>query len=195
LLLVAFADCKSGLITTLTSEFFEEYKQDMMDVFEQTCQTLELPDTKLTQDIDLFMITMQLANQKLTEFVVNKEKSVIKIVHEALEGTHQTNAYILVSIQDMSMNFDLDFNILSRPEWFSDQGTGHVTITDFDASLHLIPFSKDGKLQFNFEDAILDVFDFKIKMNGNSELSEGLEMLINQYKSFFKNELVNILAR
>jgi hypothetical protein len=138
---------------------------------------------------------MQLENQKLTEFVVNKEKSVIKIVQEAVEGSDETKAYILVSIQDMSMNFDLDFKILSRPEWFSDQGKGHVKITDFDASLHLIPFSKDGKLQFNFEDAILDVLDFDIQMDGNSELSEGLEMLVNQYKAFFKNELVNILAR
>ena len=66
------------------------------------------------------MLTMQLENQKLTEFVVNKEKSVIKIVQEAVEGSNETKAYILVSIQDMSMNFDLDFKILSRPEWFSD---------------------------------------------------------------------------
>lgn len=128
--------------------------------------------------------------------MVDKEKSDFKIVEEEIEGSPgEKKAYILVSIQDMSMNFDLEFNIHSWPEWFSDQGTGHVGITDFDASLHLSPYSKDGRIQFDFEDAILDVLDFNVEFHGNSEISEGLEMIINQYKSVFKNELINILAR
>ena len=86
-----------------------------MEIFEETCQTLELADQKFTHDIDLLVITMQLANQHLTEFFVNKDKSVIKIVQEPIQGTNETKAYILVSIQDMSMNFDLDFKILSDP--------------------------------------------------------------------------------
>jgi len=79
----------------------------------------------------------------------------------------------------MSMNFDLEFGIHSNPEWFSDQGTGKVSVTDFDASLRLIPYNKDGKIQFNFEDAILDVLDFNVSFKGESEISEGLEMIIN----------------
>ena len=122
----------------------------MMEIFEETCQTLELADQKFTHDIDLLVITMQLANQHLTEFVVNKDKSVIKIVQEPIQGTNETKAYILVSIQDMSMNFDLDFTILSNPDWLSDKGSGNIKITDFDASIQLIPYTKDGKLQFNF---------------------------------------------
>ena len=37
ILLALGVDAKAGLITTLTSQFFEEYKRDMMDIFEQTC--------------------------------------------------------------------------------------------------------------------------------------------------------------
>ena len=58
----------------------------------------------------------------------------------------EKKAFILVSIQDMSMNFDLDFKIHSWPEWFNDQGNGHVAIRDFDATLHLIPYNKNGKI-------------------------------------------------
>lgn len=59
----AFAlDSKPGVISTLTADFFQEYKKDMMDIFEQACQTVDLEDQKLSHDVDLFLLTMQLMN-------------------------------------------------------------------------------------------------------------------------------------
>ena len=44
-------------------------------------------------------------------------------------------------------------------------------------------------------DAVITIEDFQVKFNGSSEISEGFELIVNKFKSFFKEELVNIIAR
>ena len=60
--LLSYTHAKPGLISTLTADFFQEYKQDIMDIFEDTCQTVDLEPQKFTHDLDLFMLTLQLQN-------------------------------------------------------------------------------------------------------------------------------------
>ena len=67
-----------------------------------------------------------------------------------------------MEVQDMSMNFEMDFNIRSRPEWLRDDGTMVVKVTDFDAAIHLVPFNSDGKVQFDFRDAVINIEDFQV---------------------------------
>lgn len=134
------------------------------------------------------MTTMSVSNQVLTDFSLNKEKSRVEIVPG-------NEPYILMKVEDMSMTFDMDFGIRSKPEWLRDDGKLQVKVTDFDAGLHLIPFNSEGKIQFDFRDAVIDIVDFEVKFYGNSDISEGFELIVNKFKSFFKNELVNIIAR
>lgn len=127
----------------------------------------------------------------LSDFKLDKERSVIKIVN----STEHYPAYILMKVEDMSMNFNMDFNIWSRPEWLRDDGTCQVNVTNFDAEVHLIPFNSEGRVQLEFRDAVITIEDFQVKFNGSSEISEGFELIVNKFKSFFKEELVNIIAR
>jgi hypothetical protein len=100
-----------------------------------------------------------------------------------------------MKVEDMSMDFEMDFSIRSRPEWLRDDGTMGVKVTDFDAAIHLVPFNSNGKMQFDFRDAVIEIQDFQVRFNGTSELSQGFELVVNKFKYFFKNELVNIIAR
>lgn len=91
--------------------------------------------------MQLLMATMGVQNQVLSEFKLDKERSKIEIVSSETDG-----AYILMQVEDMSMNFDMDFNIWSRPEWLRDDGTTQVNVTNFDAAVHLIPFNSEGRV-------------------------------------------------
>ena len=100
-----------------------------------------------------------------------------------------------MQVEDMSMNFNMDFNIWSRPEWLRDEGTCQVNVTNFDAAVHLIPFNSEGRVQLEFKDAVITIEDFQVQFNGTSEIAEGMQLIVNKFKSFFKEELVNIVAR
>lgn len=93
------------------------------------------------------------------------------------------------------MNFVLDFELFSKPEWIKDKGSGIINVTNFNLSLHLEPFNKDGKLQFDFADAVIEIENYGIEFKGTSDFSKALSIVLNNFKSFFKNEVVNILGR
>lgn len=133
---------KPGFITTITSEFLKEYTGDIMQIFEDQCGDLDIPDQKFSFDMELLTATMSVQNQNLSEFKLDKQKSQIKII----ESTENEPAYISMQVEDMSMSFDMDFNIRSRPEWLRDDGKCMVNITNFDAAIHLVPFNFDGKV-------------------------------------------------
>ena len=57
----------------------------------------------------------------------------------------------------MSSNFDLKYNLISVPELLKDHGVGSIKVINFNVSLHLIPFNRNGILQFEFKDAIIDI--------------------------------------
>lgn len=161
-----------------------------MQIFEDECSDLEIPDQKFSFDMQLLIATMSVKNTVLSDFRLDKERSKIEI-----QSSENETAYILMQVEDMSMDFEMDFNIRSRPEWLRDDGTVAVNVTNFDAAIHMVPFNSDGRVQLDFTDAVLNIEDFKVKFNGTSEISEGFEMIVNKFKSIFKDELVNILGR
>ena len=60
-----------------------------------------------------------------------------------------------------SLNFEMDFKLYSDPDWFRDQGTGQISINDFNVSINLTPVNVNGKIQFEFSDADIDIGDYK----------------------------------
>lgn len=140
LLISLVAAQKPGFITTMTSDFLKQYTGDIMAVFEETCQDLDIPDQKFSFDMELLMATMNVQNQVLTEFKLDRDKSKIEIVE------NEDYKYISVQVEDMSMNFAMDFNIRSRPEWLRDDGKCSVSILNFDAAIHLVPYNNEGKV-------------------------------------------------
>lgn len=89
----------------------------------------------------------------------------------------------------------MNFNMLSRPQVISDEGVGKMSILNFNVSIHLQPYNDGGSLQFMFKDALIDIDDYQVDFKGSSEFSKAVEMVLNKFKDFFKNEIVNIISR
>jgi len=128
----------------------------------------------------------------MSQFELDKNESAIQIVDKSDEGGE---SYLVIEVRNMTLNFDMKFDLHSVPEWLRDKGTGFIRIQNFNISLHLTPFTRHGKVQFHFKDAVIEIEDFYAQMNGTSEISKAFELVINKFKEFFKNEIVNIFAR
>lgn len=76
-----------------------------------------------------------------------------------------------------------------------DQGMGSVKFENMNISLKLTPFNQDGRLQFELWDSLIEVEDYKFKLQGSSNFSQAVELTLNKLKDMFKDELLNILAR
>ena len=77
-------------------------------------------------------------NQILKSFNVTSSNCEIKV--------QEGKPYISFDIYDISLNFKLDFEMFSKPEWIKDKGVGEISLSNFNLSVHLIPSSNKGKL-------------------------------------------------
>ena len=181
---------RAGIITTLRSQVFEDYRDVIMDTFEASVANLKMPDTTQHFEIGFMTVAMAAQNQRVTKFGMDSEASSISI-----EKSENGESFIEVNIRNMSLVFDLDFNMLSRPQVIADKGNGTLRSNNFDVSIQLQPFNDKGSLQFLFKDAIINVEDYQVNFKGTSEFSKATEIVLNKFKDFFKNEIVNILSR
>jgi hypothetical protein len=108
---------------------------------------------------------------------------------------NDSQPFLNLTINNVSLNFELLFDLYSKPDWIKDNGVGVINITNFNISIHLKPYNKNGKLQFDFSDAIIAVENYSADFKGTSDFSKALTLILNSFKSFFKKEVVNILAR
>lgn len=62
-------------------------------------------------------------------------------------------------------------------------------------SLHLIPYNQNGKIQVDFRDAQVAIENYDANFEGKSDISKAFNVVLKNFKSFFKNEVANIMAR
>ena len=146
-----------GLTLTLSETFFQAFKDDVMNVFEEQINTLQMPDSTSHYDVGLGVISLTLEDQKMNQFELDKNESTISIVDKSDQGEE---SYLVIEVKNMTLNFDMKFDLHSVPEWFRDKGTGFIKIQNFNISLHLMPFTRHGKVQFHFKDAVIEIEDF-----------------------------------
>lgn len=175
------------MASTFTSKFFQLYREDVMDLLVQKLTDFQLPDTTPDYNLGVGKVYLALTKQRLVSFIVDKNRSQIMIQNE--------HPYIQFAIQNVSLNFALDFDLYSKPEWIKDKGVGKIDISNFNISLHLTPFNNNGKFQIDFSDVIIDVSNYTANFTGQSDFSKALTMLLNSFKSFFKDEVANMMAR
>lgn len=61
--------------------------------------------------------------------------------------------------------------------------------------MNLLPRkSPSGNLQIDFKSIDLNIKTYRVKTSGSSDLSTAVEIVFNSFKSFFKNEMANMLA-
>ena len=97
-------------------------------------------------------------------FSMNTEKSTFMI-----DGQ---NKQLIVKISDINFQFVFDFDCWTEPEWLKDQGSSRIVVTNATILLNLLPSNKDGVLQIDFSETKIDVGDYKVNLNGNSDLSK-----------------------
>ena len=52
----------------------------------------------------------------------------------------------------------------------------------------------DGTLQIDFSNVKVDLRDYSVELDGESDLSRAIEILFSSFKSFFRQELTSMLA-
>jgi hypothetical protein len=95
----------------------------------------------------------------------------------------------------MNFLFSLDFDISSDPEFLTDVGTATATVNDCTVRLELSPkANENGILEVSFTQAEIILSDYEVKANGETDISAAFEIVMNSFKSFFKQELANMIA-
>ena len=100
----------------------------------------------------------------MSDFSMDTEKSTFMI-----DGQ---NKQLIVKISDINFVFGYYFDCWTEPEWLKDQGNSNIVVTNATILLNLLPSNKDGVLQIDFSETKIDVEDYKVNINGNSDLSK-----------------------
>lgn len=56
---------KSGITVSITSEFFQEYRDDILTNFEDSINGMELPDSTQETQFSIWKVVLVTRNQKL----------------------------------------------------------------------------------------------------------------------------------
>lgn len=102
--------------------------------------------------------------------------------------------FLTLEVIGLHLDFAMDFAVLSKPSWLKDSGAGSIAVDRCDMRLNLHPYAQDGVLQVDFSEVQIDIRSYKAELDGHSDLSKALEILLNNFETFFKNELTNVLA-
>jgi len=99
-----------------------------------------------------------------------------------------------MTVSGLNLESSFSFDLWSDPEWLTDRGTGKVKVENADILLDLVPHNENGTLQIDFAETNLSIYNYDVQLEGTSDLSTATQILMNSYKSFFKQDLSNILA-
>lgn len=88
----------------------------------------------------------------------------------------------------------MQFSLQSKPSWVNDKGQGKITIKDLSILVSLAPYNKKGKMQVDFTDTLIDIADYNAEFKGSTDFSKVFNIILRNFKSFFKNEVANVLA-
>lgn len=133
----------------------------------------------------MFTVGLRLTNMRVSDFKMDMDGSRLAIANDAIQ----------VQVNDVSLHFDLDFNLASEPEFVADKGIGSIKLLNFNVTVDLKPVNTNGALQLEFIDAFIQVEDYTVHFDGQTDISKALELLMAEFKDFFKNEVVNMIAR
>lgn len=112
-----------GIVTTLTSSFFESYNNIVIDIFEASIKNIEIKDFCSEQDMGTVMTShLCVANQNVIAYSVDKDRSSIQIDAEK-------NA-LKMHTSGINLDFAFDYKVWSEPEWIDDEGKGSFKIKD-----------------------------------------------------------------
>lgn len=126
------------------------------------------------------------ADQKLTQFTINQDQTNLTILSE--------QEALKLHIQDMNLLFEFDYEISTDPEWISDEGQATVEVFNTDVDVVLTTSTEQGILKVDFTEITININEYKVRLEGQNDVSKGIEILFRSFKSFFKQELTSIMS-
>lgn len=109
-------------------------------MLEQDLNNVTLPDNTQHFEIGFMTVALAVKNQRVSAFKLDNSQSNIKI------GNNSSQPTMEVTLGNCSLDFLLDFNVLSRPEFIRDKGKGDVMVRGGNASIILKSKNDNGVL-------------------------------------------------
>ena len=94
----------------------------------------------------------------------------------------------------MNLLFEFDYEISTDPEWISDEGQATVEVFNTDVDVVLSTSATNGILKVDFTEITININEYKVRLEGQNDVSKGIEILFRSFKSFFKQELTSIMS-
>lgn len=123
----------------------------------------------------------------MESFEINQESSSFEI--------DDANNQLSLSVRGLNLQFSLKMEMWSESfDWLKDQGTGNIKMENADIMLNLVPTSQNGTLQIDFAETNLQIENYQVDLQGETDWSKATSIMMNSFKSFFKQDMANILA-
>ena len=97
------------MVTTLSSKFFSENRQVLLDAMQKQMDTLKIEDSCSDSEWGLVKLTLCLSNQRIADFNAKISPSDFEI-----------NENFTYNIYDLDLKYAFDFELDSVPWWFVD---------------------------------------------------------------------------
>ena len=107
---------------------------------------------------------------------------------------NSVNQQIEIRIEEINLMFTFSFDVWSVPGLVKDSGAGTITVTNASINLNLNPQNDQGSLHIEFYDTEFNIADYDVQVTSKSDMGKAIEILLNNFKNFFKQELSNIIA-
>ena len=92
------------------------------------------------------------------------------------------------------MIYTSEFELSSDPKWVHDRGTALVTVKNASLNMNLDTFNRDGLIQVDFSAVRVQIEDYNVEVSGSTDMSRAIAIILNNFKTFFKQDLSNMLA-
>ena len=127
----AIPSLEAGIVSTFSSDFFNNYTPDIIDLLESQLLDFPIPDTQSSLTFASLKFKLDFTKLKLANFRIGHQGSFISIKN------HTQSVDLLLT--NLSFAFSLNYELSSRPEWFHDKGQAQINATDFNVSLRIFP--------------------------------------------------------
>ena len=161
---------EAGITMSFSQKFYDAYQADVMSYLTQSLNGMELKDTSPEFSLGLPKVIFDITEQRLLSFKAN-DSSTLEVA--------ESHPYLVFGLYDIDLEFQMKYNMYSKPEWVKDNGYGKITIKGLNISMNIIPYAREGKLMVNFTPAAeILMADYIVDLTGTTDFSKSFSFLL-----------------
>jgi len=174
------------MITALTAEFFDDYKNVFIESLLQSVVDSPLQDVITEFDLLMLKINVELTNLNISHASLDVEDSMIDIRDES--------PHVLIKLVNAGFHFTFDYHIWSEPELIEDRGKATSFLEQLNVTISFSPTAWNGQLQVEIGDASVAVADFGLNLEGG-DVASIVSFFYDDLEYFIKNFLIGQLSQ